>query len=48
MTNSFATVGPDLMLPELRKQENIKLRQRLIPWVEDQNVSYSEPAIVSL
>ena len=33
---------------ELRKQENIKLRQRLIPWVEDQNVSYPEPAIVSL
>ena len=33
---------------ELRKQENIKLRQRLIPWREDQTVSYSEPAIVSL
>ncbi len=33
---------------ELRKQENIKLRQRLIPWVEDQTVSYSEATIVSL
>ena len=33
---------------ELRKQENIKLRQRLIPWVEDQTVSYSGAAIVSL
>ncbi len=33
---------------ELRKQENIKLRQRLLPFVEDQTVSYSEPAIVSL
>ncbi len=33
---------------ELRKQENIKLRQRLIPWTEDRTVSYSEPAIVSL
>jgi transposase InsO family protein len=33
---------------ELRKQENIKLRQRLIPWVEDQTVSYSRSAIVSL
>jgi transposase InsO family protein len=33
---------------ELRKQENIKLRQRLIPWVEDQPVPYSRPAIVSL
>ena len=33
---------------ELRKQENIKLRQRLIPWVEEQPVSYSEATIVSL
>ncbi len=33
---------------ELRKQENIKLRQRLIPWTEDRTVSYSEPAFVSL
>ena len=33
---------------ELRKQENIKLRQRLLPFVEDQTVSYSEAAIVSL
>ena len=33
---------------ELRKQENIELRQRLIPWVEDQTVSYSGAAIVSL
>jgi|GEM_PF-5065810 len=33
---------------ELRKQENIKLRQRLTPWVEDQTVSYSRSAIVSL
>ena len=33
---------------ELRKQENIKLRQRLLPFVEDRLVSYSEAAIVSL
>jgi len=33
---------------ELRKQENIKLRQRLLPFVEDRTVSYSEAAIVSL
>jgi transposase InsO family protein len=33
---------------ELRKQENIKLRQRLLPFVEDQTIPYSEPAIVSL
>ena len=33
---------------ELRKQENIKLRQRLIPWTEDRTVPYSRPAIVSL
>jgi len=33
---------------ELRKQENIKLRQRLIPWTEDRTVSYSKPAFVSL
>ena len=33
---------------ELRKQENIKLRQRLIPWVQDQTVSYPRAAIVSL
>jgi len=36
------------MAGELRKQENIKLRQRLIPWVEDQTVSYPGTAIVSL
>jgi transposase InsO family protein len=33
---------------ELRKQENIKLRQRLLPFVEDRTVSYWEAAIVSL
>ncbi len=33
---------------ELRKQENIKLRQRLIPWTEDRTVSYPKAAIVSL
>ena len=33
---------------ELRKQENIKLRQRLIPWTEDQTVSYPKAAIGSL
>ena len=33
---------------ELRKQENIKLRQRLLPFVEDGTVPYSEAAIVSL
>ncbi len=33
---------------ELRKQENIKLRQRLIPWTEDRIVSYPKAAIVSL
>jgi len=33
---------------ELRKQENIKLRQRLLPFVEDRTVSYSKAAIVSL
>ena len=33
---------------ELRKQENIELRQRLIPWVEDHTVSYPKAAIVSL
>ena len=33
---------------ELRKQENIKLRQRLLPFVEDGTVPYSEATIVSL
>ncbi len=33
---------------ELRKQENIKLRQRLLPFVEDRTVPYSKAAIVSL
>jgi transposase InsO family protein len=33
---------------ESRKQENIRLRQRLIPWTEAQTVSYPELAIVSL
>ena len=33
---------------ELRKQENIKLRQRLLPFVEDGTIPYSEAAIVSL
>ena len=33
---------------ELRKQENIKLRQRLVPWTEDQIVSYPRAASVSL
>lgn len=33
---------------ELRKQENIKLRQRLIPWTEDRTVSYPKTASVSL
>ena len=33
---------------ELRKQENIKLRQRLIPWTEDQIVPYPRAASVSL
>ena len=33
---------------ELRKQENIKLRQRLLPFVEDRTVPYPETAIVSL
>jgi len=33
---------------ELRKQENIKRRQHVIPWTEDRTVPYSEPTIVSL
>ncbi len=33
---------------ELRKQENIKLRQRLIPWREHRTVAYPKAAIVSL
>ncbi len=32
----------------LRKQETIKLRQRLLPFVEGRTVPYAEPAIVSL
>ena len=32
---------------ELRKQENLKLRQRLIPWSPDEH-SYSERRVVSL
>ena len=33
---------------ELRKQENIKLRYRLIPWVEHQTASYSGAVIISV
>jgi putative transposase len=33
---------------ELRKQENIKLRQRRLPWTEAQTVSYPRAARVSL
>jgi transposase InsO family protein len=33
---------------ELRKQENLKLRQRLIPWPEARTVSYPERKAVSL
>ena len=33
---------------ELRKQENIKLRQRLIPWPDDKTTPYPERQIVSL
>ncbi len=33
---------------DLRKQENIKLRQRLIPWTEDRTVPYPKAPIVSL
>ena len=33
---------------ELRKQENIKLRQRLLIWTEDKTVTYPKPKIVSL
>ncbi len=33
---------------ELRKQENIKPRQRLLPFVEHPTLSYPEEAIVSL
>lgn len=33
---------------ELRKQENIKLRQRLLPFVEDRTVSYPKTESVSL
>lgn len=32
---------------ELRKQENLKLRQRLIPWTQDEH-SYSSGRVVSL
>ena len=32
----------------LRKQENLKLRQRLIPWAGGQTITNSAPAIVSL
>jgi len=32
---------------ELRKQENLKLRQRLIPWTQEEH-SYSEKQVVSL
>jgi len=32
----------------LRKLENINLRQRLIPWTEDQTVPYPKTASVSL
>jgi transposase InsO family protein len=33
---------------ELRKQENLKLRQRRLPWTEAPTVRYSEPRTVSL
>jgi hypothetical protein len=33
---------------ELRKQENVKLRQRRLPWTEVRNVSYPPRANVSL
>ena len=33
---------------ELRKQENIKLRQRLRPWTDGKIVSYPERLTVSL
>jgi len=33
---------------KLRKQNNIKLRQHLIPWAEDRTVPYPKAAIVSL
>lgn len=33
---------------ELRKQENVKLRQRLLPWPPDQTVTYSPRRSVSL
>jgi hypothetical protein len=33
---------------ELRKQENLKLRQRRLPWRKTQTVRYSEPKTVSL
>ena len=33
---------------ELRKQENLKLRQRLIPWPEAKNVAYPKKRFVSL
>lgn len=36
------------MTRELRKQENVELRQRLLPFLENQAVDCSEPAIVSL
>ena len=33
---------------ELRKQENLKLRQRLIPWPRPETVSYEKRQAVSL
>ena len=33
---------------ELRKQENLKQRQRLIPWTETENVAYTTRRFVSL
>lgn len=33
---------------ELRKQENLKLRQRRLPWTEAKTALYSEPQTVSL
>ena len=33
---------------ELRKQENIKLRQRILPWIGDRTVTYSKAETVSL
>ena len=36
------------MARELRKQENMRLRQRLLPWVEAETVTYPKRRVVSL